>query len=514
MGLEAIKDQLNSGKDEDGNVVFLVNDDWDTVVEEWASRIALYRLYVKGDQRLELTDKMAGLLGITKEEGERFSLNYCKTIRDKLANRLKMIKMRGDDEGSTEWADKFAKDARFDGLQIDVYKAAVGEGDTFLMVDPLPLETGDFPGLVKESAYNGHTGVIAVYDVTKRFIVAVVKIWDDPAITDENKLRANIYYDDRIEMFTYGDELEAYVDPKTGKSTIEWIGNKSKKPLGVSFFHFKNEAETGTETGQSHIKSVVSAQDGINRSGLDVIGAAGLTAAPLKYGIGVSEKWSGEIVVGGMVFFEPGGAPDEKHKPEVGTFAQGETGPIIEAADFFIEQAGSTTSTPLPDTMGSSASSGEALKVRDADQVSMAEVLQTKFGNVLEDVFGYANMLQNELGNKAPPESESWDAKWKSAQTRSDADIIKSVVAIKDFLPYRIALEEIGKITTFQWDKARIDEIMEEQRKENDRINNVPINPGSNPSIGNPTIPPAGSLNTLLGQIGGAGNAVVDAVTD
>ena len=279
----------------------------------------------------------------------------------------------------------------------------------------------------------------------------------------------------------------------------------------MPFFHFKNEAEDGTETGLSHIKSAISAQDGINRAGIDIIGAAALTATPVMYTEGLP-LFNGDVAGGALIAFNTEGTSTDKHKPQLGTFTQGETKPIIEAAGFFLEQANAATNTPSPGDMGSSASSGEALKVRDADQVSMAEVLQTKFGNVLEDFFAYSNMLQKELGTKAPPESESWDAKWKSAQTRSDADIIKSVVAIKDFLPYRIALEEIGQITTFQWDKARIDEIIEEQRKENDRINNRPIDPGSNLPFGSPTTQPPSSLDTLMRQLGGAGNAVVDAV--
>ncbi len=496
MGLQAIQDQLNSGD------VAIVNDDWNEIVETHGKQIELYRTYIKGDQRLEFPLEMAKLMGITKEEGERFNINYCKTVRDKLANRLEMRLMSGDNDESTKWAGAFAKAVRFDGLQVDTYKAAVGEGDTFLMVDPLPLETGDFPGLVKEPAYNGNTGVIAIYDVTKRFIIAVVKIWDDPAITDVDTLRVNIYYADRIEMFVDDGELKPFTDPKTGQHTVKWIGNKSDKALGVPFFHLKNEAEEGTETGQAHVKSVISLQDALNHTALDIVGAAALTAAALKFSVGLP-AYNGDVRLGTIIAFDPEGTETEKHKPQVGTFVQGETSPLVEACEYFVDQIGASTSTPLPDTMGSSASSGEALKQRDTDQVSMAEVLQTKFGNVLEDVFGYANMLQNELGKTSAAESKSWDAKWKSAQTRSDADIIKNVVAVKDFLDQRTILEELGKITTFQWDKVRIDEILERRLEENNLVNNPPVPPGT---------PNLNDLATLQSQLGGLGNAVIDTV--
>ncbi len=492
MGLEAIKDQLNSGETN------IVNDNWDVIVAAHGKLIALYREYVKGDQRLELTDERAKLMGILKEEGERFKINYCKPVRDKLANRLEMRQMKADNDPATKWAESFAKDVRFDGLQVDVYKATVGEGDSFLMVDSMPLDDGEFPGLVKEPAYNGHTGVIAVYDVTKRFIVAVVKIWDDPVITDEDTLRVNIYYADRIEMFTDDGELKPFVDPKNEESVIPWIGNKSKTALGVPFFHFKNDAEDGTETGQAHIKSIISSQDAINYIGLDIVGAAGLTATPPKFTVGLP-VFDGDVRIGMLLALDPDGTDTDKHKPQVGTFAQGKTDPLVDAAKFFVDQLGAASSTPLPDTMGSSASSGEALKQREVDQIQMADVLQTKFGNVLEDVFAYANMLQNELGNNAPPESKTWDAKWKSAQTRSDSDIIKNIVAVKDFLDQRTILEEIGKITTFQWDTARIDEILLRRREEIDQVNNPPVPPGT---------PETGDLDTLLGQIEGLGNAV------
>jgi hypothetical protein len=514
--LSAIADEVNAS--------FISN--WENQVNDWGERVQLYRDYIDGKHRLEMTKEVADLLMIEKEEGERFVVNYCKLIMQKPADRLKVINIKAlpvttsddaDDatkdtaiknaETVTRWGDRFRKHVRFDGKQIDNHEMVIGDGDNFVMIDSFPLsEAGgsqEFPAMVIEPAYNGLTGIVPIYDLTQQFMIAVAKIWEsgnqtirksegetssNDIIIDE--FRVNIYYPDRVEKFeTQDGTLKPFVTAEVDANgeinnthVIPWVDPVTKKPLGIPFVHFKNDSRSGKWNGESRIKSAIPANDILNRSTMNMVLMTNLTAAMIRYIIGADTP-GGAVTPGMWVKIGPAdGISKENHMPQVGTFEIGSIQPVIEESNFAIEQLSSATDTPLAATMASSNTSAEYLKELNVSFTAYIEKTQTKLGNNWEDVMDIAYRVQKALGTIKPPDAgfEGWETVWKPAEIRNDAEIISNANLIADRIDNRTYLETVAPAQG--WDARRIEDILERLREQTERESGTQPPPGITPN--------------------------------
>lgn len=456
--------------------------DWEDDRLEWGERVQLYRDYIDGQHRLEMTQAVADLLMIDKDDGERFTVNYSKLVMQKLADRLKVTGIKGSTDALTEWADKLRKKARFDGLQIDTHEDTISSGDNFVMIDSAPLADGqEFPAMVVEPAYNGNVGIVPIYDLTQMHMLAVVKIWehdeqttkkvndgDDILITE---YRVNVYYPDRIEKYVTNDgKLDEFPeDVEMPNGTIEnthvhaWVAPDGT-PLGIPFVHFKHDSRSGKWNGESGIKSTISLNDVLNRATMSMTLIAELTAAMIRYIIGAKAP-DGKVTPGMWVGIMEDGVPLDIQMPKVGTFEIGIVTPIVEESRYVIDQIANVTDTPLPGTMGSSVASGESLKQREIGFTARVEKLQTKFGNNWEDVIDIAYRVQAALGKSKPPAgADGWETIWKPAEVRNDVEVVENANKIVDHIDRRTYLETIAPV--YGWDAERIDQILERQKEE------------------------------------------------
>ena len=156
-----------------------------------------------------------------------------------------------------------------------------------------------------------------------------------------------------------------------------------------------------------------------------------------------------------------GGVSKDDHMPQVGTFKIGEVTPIVDESTYLIEQIGAVTETPLPGTMGSSVSSGEALKQREIGFTARVKKLQTKFGNNWEDVIDISYKVQMAFGKagKPPEGANGWETVWMPAEIRNDTEVVDNALKIAPIVDSRTVLEEIA--TVYKWDAVRINLILE-----------------------------------------------------
>lgn len=134
--------------------------------------------------------------------------------------------------------------------------------------------------------------------------------------------------------------------------------------------------------------------------------------------------------------------------------------PFIEEANFVIEQIGSVTMTPIPSAMGTSASSGEALKQREVGLIGKVKRAQTRFGNGWEDVTKLSARLQDAYG-KTAPESKLWRTKWQDASPRNDKDVIANAMAVRDVVGDAEVLRLIAPV--YNYDEKKIRDLMAEK---------------------------------------------------
>jgi hypothetical protein len=430
----------------------LVGSTWADEIARWGRDIARYRRYVEGAHDAKLTNEMRQMLRI--EKGQDFNANYCETVVDTMADRLAVSKMDADTTEGSAWAAEVMQANRFDGLQMDVHPAAVGDGDTFVMVawDGAARRVL----LAHEPAFDGEVGMIPVYDRQRQRLLAAVKVWYENTSSDDRRI--NIYYPDRVEKYVAGEERMTRLVDEADTGTWTMIDGTA---LGVPVFHFKNRSRSRVERGMSEIKSAIPLQDALNRTLTSMVMTSELTAFPVRVARGFNPPAN---VSPGMWVVVGGDGLSSDQVADASVMAQGQISPFIEQARFLIYQIGTITRTPLPDMMGSDSSSGESLKQREIGLLAKVKKLQVKFGNVWEDVFAFAVKVQQAFGAAQPPAVTRFDCKWQEAQMRNDAEVISNVVAVRDAVGEREFLRLIGGV--FGYDEARVEQIMTEKRRE------------------------------------------------
>jgi hypothetical protein len=449
----------------------LVDADWAQETIDRAERVRLFRNYYDGNHRAKLTANMRKMLTISGDVLDQFNLNYCELVVDTLADRLQVDNLEApdNDEGQA-WADGLRNENRFDALQDDVHLATVRDGDSYVMVDY--SESEGRTRWTHEQAYDGDEGVIVVYsDHDNSTIEAGIKIWREASF--DESYHVNIYFGDEWLRYTYGPHQATN---ERGETVTEMrMTSLTDQPdewrVGrVPFIHYKNAAGSRDRFGKSALKNIVPMVDGLNRVFTSMIMASLLTAFRMTYTKGFD--LSGGIAPGSNIPMFPQFAnkitellPEERgeiaaalNAMEFGALEAGDMMPFIESANFIIEQISTIGRTPLPNLMGGSNESGEALKQRETQLLGKVRGLHSRLGNAWEDVLRLSVDVQDTYGgNATAPAVDVWNAVWMAAETRNHAEIREKAKLLNDMGFQRQALRELG------YDDATIDQLMREQ---------------------------------------------------
>lgn len=433
----------------------LVASDWSTEQNDAADRVELCRNYVDGAHRAELTQEMQNLLRISGDALDQFNANYCDMVVSTMTSRLivERVEPTGDDEAQG-WVDDLLANNRFDALQMDIHEAALTDGDTYLLVS-FDQEAGRAV-LSHEPAYDGAEGMIVVYDSTRRYIMAAVKIWQEAA-DDTN--RVNIYYPGVIYKFTWGDgRLTPMSEP------LPWV-DRAGRPLGVPVVHFRNRGRKRRAMGLSEVAKVIPLQDALNRTLTSMVMTSELSAFQIRVAKGFTPP---EGLAPGMwlSLLPDAGEGDEALLSSLDAYAlaQGELVPFIQEADFLIDKIGMITNTPLPTRGGSDNQSGEALKMRESGLLGKVRDFQIRAGNSWENAVYLAHYLAGVYGAQLPPGIERLTTVWRPAGIRDDATAIKNIMAIREFISERELLRLVAPI--FNYDDDKIEKILAERASE------------------------------------------------
>jgi len=449
-------------------VPLVSGDAWVNEITTWGKNIALFRQYVDGSHRLEMTTKMSQMLRITKEEDERFSLNYADIVVNKMADRLHIerIEADGDNDEGNEWVQSILDASAFDELQIDVTSDTIADGDTFVIIDP--PKDGELSNFIHEPAWDNISGMIPVYNSSKRKMVAVIKVWGDLALDAD---RINIYFDDRIEKYyESGGDLIPYDDGTYKDGVVPWV-DKTKKPLGIPIGHFRNRKKTRRIFGQSEVQKILPPQDVLNRTFVSMTMTSELTAFQRLVFIGMEASadmspgavWESVIKKDGV---PQAGIPNDL-QVDVKVIPAGEIGPFVEQAQFTIEQISVISDTPIPSVMGGDVQSGEALKQREIGLIAKARTAQIVSGNVWERLVILAHSVEEAFG-PTPPQIETTNTIWSEINVRDTAQIVDNVVKIGDWLDSETRLKELEP--AMDYGIADIPNIIEAKRDESSAV--------------------------------------------
>jgi hypothetical protein len=483
----------------------LVTSQWQTDTQEQGELVRLFRDYYEGFHRMQLTTEMKAMLNISDTRLERYNINYCSLIIDRMADRLSVdrFEVKGkdtptpalpqntgggampdatntdkNDSPAQEWVDNLLEYNRFDGLQSDIAVAYLRDGMTFIISEYDDLEKQMC--LYQELAYDGDVGMIVVYERgNSQKIAAAVKIWYDVPPTPEQKVegetnvsqyrRVNIYYPDRTDKYYSRDgQSITQID-----STPEEIILNNKAP-GVPVTPFYNRG------GVSELVNIIPLQDSLNSQLVDLVMAGRLTAFSIVLGVNVNVP---KGITPGMTILKNitdanGAVMLPKDLEEAQRMAAylgaarlerlpvGDLTQIIKGIEMIIDQIGVISSTPLPGQMGGDSSSGEALKQREIGLLGKLNRAQVQIGNAWEDVIWLANAIQFTFGFYYPPVIDQIDTRWKSAEIRNDTDVLALFKLLNDAGYERAALRALGQSSLASYSEDDIDKMMQEKAKD------------------------------------------------
>ena len=241
--LKAIKKELGD----------LVLDTWYTEMQNWGALVALYSQYYEGEHRAKMTTEQKQMLNYSEPATEYFRANYCEKVVDDMADKLIVAGIEGSDEISTKWAGEVLEFSRFDAVNADVHEEMIKVGTSFVYVDY--DNDANKSRLVYEPAWDGDTGMMAVYARDRKTVVAGVKVWWEAGF---DKRRVNVYYPTKIKKFTAPDEGD--LTPLPEEPEVEWKVGK------VSIIPFRYRRNSRRTVGRSKLSGTVTLQDALNRA--------------------------------------------------------------------------------------------------------------------------------------------------------------------------------------------------------------------------------------------------------
>ena len=396
-------------------------------------RVARYRLfedYYQGEQRTRL---MARAREYLQASGLCFAENFCETVVDTLANRLKIEAFHHETQDAlAEWLNgPFAKRNRLGELQTVVHSNTPMLGDGFVFVE------FDAAAGIPRLRWNRPHNVKPTYDDETGELSLVSKVWATTRISASNpdgKLiqRLNLYYPDRVEKYYAlasgkGSQWATHEDTE-GDSGIAWLtttGDQDGEPLGIPVVHFRNRAR-GRTFGRSDLRGAIPFQDELNKQLLDLFYVMDVQAWPTPWASGISDETQLDVAPGNWV-------RTSNEDARFGTLDAADPGGMLESIDATLRRMSAKTGTPLFDLIKGTPPSGEALKTSEAGLVARGEDCHEGFGNSWADAAAISTRQMLAFGD--PDFGELTDDQvldiavmWEPVATRNERDETETFV--------------------------------------------------------------------------------------
>lgn len=411
-------------------------DSEDASAELWLRTL---RDYAEGEHPVYLTDRQKEFVGLYAKGSNTtvrnteylFSHNLCGLIIDTVVERLKLTGFNAAPGGqllaqsATDWWEA----NRMDAGQNDLYEALCRDGEAFMMVD----WDGEKPRWTLNYVFDGTQGVKVHYDPSTNAPAFVSKRWQtyDPFNPQLSGLtRLNLYFPDRVEKYIstrkddgISDNLggvtvrvgwKEYTDAPGELWPLPWLDAEGNS-LGIAAVSFRNP-------GGSEIDDVVSLQDLLNKSDVDLIAGADMSGFRILYASGVpadidpstGEEKAITLSPGKLVrITDPAG--------RLSAIEPADLSRMIQTCQYWIECIAAVSRTPhyIFRAIGADQPSGESLKQQEIGLLNKCKRKQGTFGNAWEDVIYLSSKLwRNYTGEDLPV--ETLQAQWAPVQTQDE----------------------------------------------------------------------------------------------
>ncbi len=242
--------------------------------QEQQSRYTALRDWYNGVHNVPLTPRQKQYLERTSLF--RFAVNYLRLPVELCVERLTVEGFDGPEGigGEGGILDEWWTSGRLDALQNQVHRAAIRDGDTYLLVE-WDKDEGR-PVFSHEPAHDGDEGMKVHYlSNLRREMTMASKVWTEHRFNDRGMVdatrRLNLYMPDRIERYVEkGKNWERYEEPGYPWPIPNPIGH-----IPVIHFRWKDD---GGNWGESELDQLITLQELINKASLDELEVADSSA--------------------------------------------------------------------------------------------------------------------------------------------------------------------------------------------------------------------------------------------
>lgn len=389
---------------------------------QWASELYAaqyeeyekYERYYDGEHDLPFsTERWKQAFG---NEFEEFEDNWCGVVVDAYAQRLEIIGWKANSKALAKKAEEIWDRENVGEEEESVTLQGLIKGDAYLIVQRDPEVTDEGKA---QMFYNDAFDVNVHYDpANKKRISRASKKW----MTEDNRLRLNIYYPDRIvryiskrdnfdRLWVPDDDYE--LDPADIPPEGWIFAGEPLKIDAMPVFHFKNRG-AGSTHGMSEIKSVIPVQNGVNKVLMDMFLGSEFAGFPQKWMAGGGHPKDGWRAGAERVWATTD--PNAKF----GQFDVMELSSPREFVEMLVSHIAKITQTPMHylRSMGDMPS-GEALKTAESGLIHKVKSRQKRWGHVWTQAMKLA--LQIETGKEVEA-SADLEPIWKFPETRHDLE--------------------------------------------------------------------------------------------
>lgn len=405
---------------------------WLAAITKRGARVKLYREYCEGSHRASLTSQMKKMLRLETSEAdlESMNANFCGIVLDKFAGRISVAEISIDDEAAEKsWLEPLLTKQDFQASEGTWWRGAIGDGDSFVMVDPVTLLW------VSEPAFDGFAGMVAIYNQMTRKPVWACKLWSesDPTDRDEDEggtqktMRLVVYQPDKISWWQ-GEEGGQEVEPmpqENGETERVW---PAELKGALPFVSFSNDRNNYTNYGNSEIRKAIPLNDVLNRTVYSMVMASEFTAFGMNWSKGMEIDPGGMVpgAIINLVLKNSAGVAITDFTPEqisflqacaVGQFPPTNIVQYTNQIDKIVEQICYTTQTPIYGITGSGAISGDALKQLEIGLIGKVVRFQRQNKDALKELIVLtANMERLFAPGMGTPEIKTVHVTWKSPE--------------------------------------------------------------------------------------------------
>jgi hypothetical protein len=421
---------------------------------ETQAQIVRCRDYYEGDQDVYLTPRLREFLSLDPHsDGDDFCLNVVRGVIEAITEKLIVTGFITSDSAAQQLIGQWWKSNGMATRQNDTHEAALVDRESFIIID-WDVAT-NAPVFIQHDRYTDATvegdgqGCKAIYtnDDLAQPMLHVSKRWVENMGGGRARQRCTLYYPDRIEKWVIaGTGAWMPIDAETmaleGDTAwpIPWV-DSAGHPIGIPVVHFINAGY------RSEIQDALSLQDAINKTLLDLLGTADLTAFRIYKAFGFYPTTDGkppESDGSNALSIAPGmivGSSKSGSEASFDAIDGAPLDPLVNLLQQLVYYQAIVTRTPMSRYQFSGQVVAEGtLKQQDQSLLAKVALRQSLFGGAWERVVSMARHLYNVFGGGALDETQEINIIWQNPNPRDELQVLQGLQIKKDALQVPLAM--------------------------------------------------------------------------